>query len=94
MPVRLTSWYNGIVDERARQRAARRRQRAEEWPVRRYALGHEPPLDPLDSTTVDERLALMWPLAIEMWELSGREVPDYRRDEAPGNLRRPGQDRM
>lgn len=52
--------------------------------MRVYALGDEPALDPEDTATIDERLAAMWPLAVEMWQLGGRELPTYERSRAPG----------
>jgi len=71
------------------QRAEERRRRAAEWPVRSYRLGEEPVVDPLDRSTVDERLASMWPLARTSWILAGREIPDYERSETPGVVIRP-----
>jgi hypothetical protein len=60
-------------------RAAARRS----WPVRKFQLGGEPPDDLSAFTTPEERLAMMWPLALEAWELTGRPVPTYTRNEAP-----------
>lgn len=40
-------------------------------------------------TTALERLEMMWPLAKEAWLLSGRPIPDYRREDAPGRVFRP-----
>jgi hypothetical protein len=60
------------------------------WPVRVYRLGAEPPDDLRATTTPEERLAMMWPLAVEAFSLSGRPMPDYRRVEAPVTLRRLG----
>ena len=51
------------------------------WPVRAYRLGSEPSDDLSASTTVAERLAMMWPLAVEAWELTGRPLPQYARSE-------------
>jgi hypothetical protein len=55
----------------------------ERWPVRKYRLGHEPPDDLSDSTTPEERLAMMWPLTLEAWALTGREIPAYDRHSTP-----------
>ena len=33
--------------------------------------------------TAEERIEMMWPLALEAWSLSGRLVPDYERKDAP-----------
>jgi hypothetical protein len=53
------------------------------WVVRKYSLGHEPGDDLSGSTTPEERLAMMWPLALEAWRLSGAGVPSYDRRAAP-----------
>ena len=74
------------VDDAARQRALRRRENPQTWPVRRFALGDEPIVDPLEATSIDERLALMWPLAVQMWTLAGRPMPAYERSDIPGVL--------
>jgi hypothetical protein len=62
--------------------AGRRAARAS-WPVRRYRLGEEPPDDLSACTTPEQRLAMMWPLALEAWTLSGKALPDYSRACAP-----------
>lgn len=67
-------------DERL-ERAARR----SSWPVRRLALGDE--ADDLSAqTTAAERIAMMWPLALEAWKLAGLPIPDYERKDAPSRL--------
>jgi hypothetical protein len=48
-----------------------------------YRLGLEPSDDLSATTTVQERLAMMWPLALEAWTLAGRPLPDYTRSETP-----------
>lgn len=53
------------------------------WPVRRYRLGSEPGDDLSGTTTAEERLAMMWPLAVEAWEVAGRPIPDYTREDTP-----------
>jgi len=53
-----------------------------DWPVRKFRLGEEP-CDVLAGTTAEERIEMMWPLALEAWLLSGRVVPDYERKDAP-----------
>lgn len=60
---------------RARARAA--------WPVRRYPIGGEPSDDLRASTTAEERLAMMWPLAVEAWSLTGRPLPEIPRAKWP-----------
>ena len=56
------------------------------WPVRRFRLGEEPPDDLSASTSPEERLALVDTLTREAWALTGRPLPDYRREEAPVRL--------
>lgn len=59
------------------------------WPVRKHRLGEEPSDDLSDFTTAEERLQMMWPLALDAWKLAGRPIPDYKRGEAPARkLRR------
>lgn len=41
------------------------RANAARWPMRAYALAEEPLRDPLDRSTVDERVAAVWPLTRE-----------------------------
>jgi hypothetical protein len=53
-----------------------------EWPVRRLALGREPD-NLLELTSAAERIAMMWPLALEAWHLAGLPIPDYARKDAP-----------
>jgi hypothetical protein len=75
------------VDRPAASRADSRKS----WPVRKYRLGEEPSDDLSDSTTPEERLEMMWPLALEAWTLAGKPLPDYERSAAPvlRVLRRP-----
>jgi hypothetical protein len=56
------------------------------WPVRRYTLAAQPPEDLSDETTAEERLAMMWPLALDSWTLAGLPFPDYPRGAAPVRL--------
>jgi hypothetical protein len=62
----------------------------ENWPVRLYRLGTEPGADLSATTSAEERLAMMWPMTLEAWELSGLPVPDYPRSETPVSLRPAG----
>jgi hypothetical protein len=59
--------------------------------VRSFRLGEEPGDDLSESTTVEERLSMMWPLAVEAWTLSGRELPVYDRTSLPARLFRRGE---
>jgi len=65
----------------------RRRARAG-WPIRKVRLGEEELVDPRDTSTVDERIALVAQLTREQWAFAGLELPTYRRDEMPGVMRR------
>jgi hypothetical protein len=76
------------MDTDAKARAERRKQRASQWPLRRFDLGQEPLRDPLDQSTVDERLAMMWPLAKEAWSVAGKPIATYERGNMPGILTR------
>jgi hypothetical protein len=78
------------MDDAAKQRAELRRQRAHEWPVRAYRLEAEPSVDPFDRSTIDERLATMWPLARAAWSVAGNVMPSYARGEVPGRMIRGG----
>ena len=55
--------------------------------MRVYRLGAEPDDDLCSTTSAEERLAMMWPLALEAWDFSGRPLPHYSRREAPVSLR-------
>lgn len=67
---------------------ARRAARAR-WPVRKFRLEDAPGPDLSATTTAEERLAMMWPLACEVWSLAGRAIPDYPRDRMPVRVIRP-----
>jgi len=51
--------------------------------VRKMRLGEQPGDDLSATTTAKERLAMMWPLALEAWSLTGRPMPTYERQDAP-----------
>ena len=76
------------MDSGAKERAATRRANAANWPLRSYGIAEEPVRDPLDRSTVDERVAAVWPLTREAWAVAGKEIPSYLRSAAPGNIRR------
>jgi hypothetical protein len=54
--------------------------------MRRFELGHEPVRDPLDQSTIDQRIAMMWPLAREAWSVAGMPIANYERSNMPGAL--------
>ncbi len=73
-------------DEQTRsERAAAR----SDWPIRRYELGEEPSENLIATTTPEERLGMMWELALQAWSLTGRPLPEYERHEIPGRVVRP-----
>ncbi|MCC6806975.1 MAG: hypothetical protein IT381_06105 [Deltaproteobacteria bacterium] len=43
------------------------------------------------TTTAAERIAMMWPLAVEAFALAGRVIPGYSRKDTPTRLYRPGE---
>ena len=51
--------------------------------MRKLRLGDEPGDDLSGSTTAEERLAMMWPLAVEAWSLTGKPMPEYEREDIP-----------
>ncbi len=60
------------------------------WPIHVFKLGDEPEDDLSSITTPQERLAMMWPLAIEVWSLAievwslaGKQLPSYSREKIP-----------
>jgi hypothetical protein len=65
----------------------RRRARAG-WPIRKVALRDEELTDARDSSTVDERIALVWTLTCRQWAFSGRPMPRYTRAAMPGTVLR------
>ena len=41
-------------------------------------------------TTAAQRIAMMWPLAVEAWRLAGRPLPAYSRTNIPSRVFRDG----
>lgn len=70
-------------DERRHRRAA--------WPIRRFRLGEEPGEDLSASTTVEERLAMMWPLALDAFSLGKASSEPAPRADWPVKVRRLGE---
>jgi hypothetical protein len=50
--------------------------------LRRVRLG-DPEPDVRASTSVSERVAMVWTLTQESWSLAGRQIPVYARKDAP-----------
>lgn len=72
--------------------AESRRKARSEWPVAVRQLDDNTD-DISEVTTAAERVAMMWPLAVEAWRLAGRSIPDYDRAHAPSRVFRPGEPR-
>jgi hypothetical protein len=53
------------------------------WPVKVFHLGEEPGDDLSATTTVGQRLEMVWMLRDRMWELTGRPLPNYSRCDMP-----------
>jgi len=51
--------------------------------VRVFHLSEAPGDDLSLQTTAEQRLQMMWPLAVEAWSLAGRAMPTYARGETP-----------
>jgi hypothetical protein len=56
--------------------------------VRKFHLGSEPSDDLSAFTTPEQRLEMMWPLALEAWTLTDKPFPDYDRSAVPVCVRR------
>jgi hypothetical protein len=54
--------------------------------VRKFRRGEEPSDDISDSTTVDERFAMVWVLSERIWRWTGRPFPEYDRAQMPVRL--------
>jgi hypothetical protein len=71
-----------VARDEAREREQRARARAA-WPLRIRGLA-DPDADDLSTlTTAAERLAMMWPLALEAYRLAGLPIPTYDRASTP-----------
>lgn len=62
------------------------------WPVRRFTLGTEPGDDLSAKTTPEQRLEMMWSLAVDAWTLASAALPRYTRRETPVRVVRPAAD--
>lgn len=74
------------------ERAARRAARAS-WPGRKFRLGEEPDENLEATTTMDERLAMMWPLSKMAYEMAGIPTDPPPRDQLPGRVIRAWEER-
>lgn len=75
-----------MSDDARLARAAARRRRPEDFPIRKFGMAGEPLVDGRGATTVDERVQECLRLSQRMFELSGEPYPTYRRAEMPGRV--------
>lgn len=54
--------------------------------MRKYRFADAPGDDISCTTTPAERIAMMWPLAVDAWSFLGRTPPNYARAETPMRL--------
>ena len=59
------------------------RERRQDYPIRIYELDDQPGENLSDSTSAEERLAMVWELTVEAWNFAGLPRPDYPRDQVP-----------
>jgi hypothetical protein len=69
-----------------RDSAARRARARRGWPVLLSSLRNQPSDDLSSSTTLEERIAMMRPLAEAAWRVAGLPLPRYRRSRIPVRL--------
>lgn len=70
------------AEKRRRERAAARAG----WPVHVGRIDDTEDDDLSSTTTLDERVAMVWRLTLDAWASSGRPLPSYSRSEAPGRV--------
>ncbi len=58
-------------------------------PARIICLEDEQGDNLVDSTSAEERIAMVDVLSRRMWELTGRPLPTYDRAHMPGRIQRP-----
>lgn len=75
----------------ARTPEEERRHRRAAWPIRQFRLGEEPGEDLSASTTAEDRLAMMWPLALDAFSLGAAEGKALPRADWPVKVRRLGE---
>ncbi len=71
---------------RSHAAAEERRAARSSWSVKVFRLGEEPGDDLSDRTTPEERIAMMWRLAVDAWTAAGLCLPGYTRDRMPGRV--------
>lgn len=63
------------------------------WPVVVRQLEDDADDDLADVTNPAQRIGMMWPLAVEGWQLAGRSLPAYTRANTPSRVFRAGEPR-
>ena len=71
------------------EREKRASQRAK-WPGRKMTLEEAAQQEPAGPVPPAQLFQVMWQLAVDAWTLSGREIPTYSREDAPGKVIRRG----
>jgi hypothetical protein len=66
--------------------ADERRARRAKLPIRKFTLGDEPSDDLTATTTMDERLAMVWPLSKAAFEAAGISTTSPPRHLLPGRV--------
>ena len=69
-----------------RDAAAGRARARRRWPVLLSSLRNQPSDDLSSSTTLEDRIAMMRPLAEGAWRVAGLPLPRYRRSRIPVRL--------
>ena len=64
-------------------RSASRPPQPRDFSARVFRLGHEPRDNLVETTTAEQRLAMVWDLTLRMWALTGRPIPSYSRESLP-----------
>lgn len=68
----------------------RRAESRANWPGIKTTLADAPGAEDLSTTTtIEERLGMMWELSLTTWLMSGKPIPDYSRAQLPTNMLRP-----
>ena len=79
--------YNHNVRKQIRRSAESRATERRHWPVQVHRLGEEPDEDLTATTTAEERLDMMWTLAMDAWSHTGQPLPRYARADLPIRVR-------
>ena len=68
-PGGLELGFMSSISVPARTAEDERRDRRASWPVRQFRLGDEPNEDLSSTTTAEERIAMMWPRALDAFSI-------------------------